>query len=1450
MKREIHRSAGVVALCAGLGVSAQAAQVTAQWLAPVSGNWVDPTKWSGGNFPNNGNPSGTTYHAVIGAAGGPYTVSLAQIVTLDRLTMNALSGTLSLTGGLTLNENSTVHAGRVTVTNGAVAGTGELAIYSSLEWLGGAFSGFGPASPRVYLGPSSTAIFNSGSGALVMSRTIENAGSVTWSGAAFRLRSEFINTGTIVASGDMVVNSGSVNAGTFRNTGLYVKQGAGAQNFERSVSDARFLNDGTVRVEGGTLGLRSGGEHTGMFQVSAGATLSLNGNHTLQSSSTIVGDGDLYADQGILVHHGTVTIGGLGRLAGQSTFHGAASFGEINIEGGTHRFLSSVSTPHLRLSGTLHIAESLALPSFHWARGRLEGEGEVRIAAGGSMSVGDVSSNQNHDIGVSLVNEGTMQVVRGNLRFDGGTLTNDGTMEVVGGTITSTTFAKIGGGGGLVNNGEMIKSGAGGVVYQAGLDPLKNNGSISVSSGFLSIAAGLENRGAIVVAPGATLWLNGETVVGKRGSFQVDGVVEFAGGGHDLRPDRWSIPGAIRLTGGEITLHEHPSGPLTLVSGAVNYLYHQTGGGNFVDSVRRNFEGGYTLIGAPSLLVSNAAGGVGFGPTDIAFTSGDINGALGGSGVLTFAGPLLWKGGVMDGEGTTILAEGAVLTGSTSAVKTLSRTLEAHGDVVWTAGNLAISGGTLINRKTFTATGDFSMTSSNAGSFVNDGTLVAVAGATQLSIGGSGPQAFVNNGEVRVEQGVLRASSNLVNNGGIHVAGGASLRIGGTFTHGPASVIEGAGALIFTSGNHTLDNSFIGSIGRLGVDGGNVLLTPGLVAPQWDLTGGTLTLLGDAWLGATTIDRGVLGGDARARVSSLQWGRGDILAGVTAEIVETGSLSISATSGSRRLFGTLQNLGTGSLDVGDLTLDGGRFLNEGEFRINATTSITVNGASTEVSNSGLLKITGAGAGAIEGVGLSLENTGTIEIDSGAVLRLSATGGLGRVQGQGSVEFAGGALTVGSGDLNVAGAIRISGGHVTFEATPKPSAWAFAGGAATFLQAFQGGALLTTTGTSLRFDGGLSLDAGAIVTVGGVGSIDVGPTSAAMSELHLTGGTVRGMADVNVGQLLRWTGGTMTGSGKTVVESGAVATIGFFAPLTLSRELIVQGSATLNSVTLRLDGGDLRNQGMVTATVFQGINASMMGLVGGGVLRNEGTIIKQGAGELRLFSNGGTMSFENSGLLDVREGRVRLEGEAVTTNAGTYAMAHAGSVSVTGGFVNASGAALAFEVGGMKERGLSGLMTITGEATLAGTLTVTTPEAFEATWGDRWVVMTYGSSQGDFDVLDLPLGGFASRSGFFGASDLRWYAERSETEYAVGVSHIADIDHDGLIGFSDLNVIVSNFNAPGSWSQGDVDGDGFVGFGDLNLVVSLFNVAAPRSVPGPGGAALAALALLGAGRRRR
>lgn len=102
------------------------------WVSATSGDWTDSTKWTTNPIsPNNGNPIGTTYDAIIGAAGGSYTVSLGAPITINSLTLNSASATLLHTPG-SLNVGTidlmagTYRLDGGTLTAGSITGAGSL----------------------------------------------------------------------------------------------------------------------------------------------------------------------------------------------------------------------------------------------------------------------------------------------------------------------------------------------------------------------------------------------------------------------------------------------------------------------------------------------------------------------------------------------------------------------------------------------------------------------------------------------------------------------------------------------------------------------------------------------------------------------------------------------------------------------------------------------------------------------------------------------------------------------------------------------------------------------------------------------------------------------------------------------------------------------------------------------------------------------------------------------------------------------------------------------------------------------------------------------------------------------------------------------------------------------------------------------------------------------------
>ncbi len=90
--------------------------------------------------------------------------------------------------------------------------------------------------------------------------------------------------------------------------------------------------------------------------------------------------------------------------------------------------------------------------------------------------------------------------------------------------------------------------------------------------------------------------------------------------------------------------------------------------------------------------------------------------------------------------------------------------------------------------------------------------------------------------------------------------------------------------------------------------------------------------------------------------------------------------------------------------------------------------------------------------------------------------------------------------------------------------------------------------------------------------------------------------------------------------------------------------------------------------------------------------------------------------------------------------------------------------------------------------------------------------------------------------------LRWAFTDDGSPIAAGDDGTStltgDLDGDGFVGISDLNIVLGNWNqnvTPGNDGEGDPTGDGFVGIEDLNTVLGNWNAGTPpatNSVPEP------------------
>lgn len=117
---------------------------------------------------------------------------------------------------------------------------------------------------------------------------------------------------------------------------------------------------------------------------------------------------------------------------------------------------------------------------------------------------------------------------------------------------------------------------------------------------------------------------------------------------------------------------------------------------------------------------------------------------------------------------------------------------------------------------------------------------------------------------------------------------------------------------------------------------------------------------------------------------------------------------------------------------------------------------------------------------------------------------------------------------------------------------------------------------------------------------------------------------------------------------------------------------------------------------------------------------------------------------------------------------------------------------------------------------------------------------------EFDTYDPSFGSYVpSISDPLSTDDLQYghtsvFAIAIDTRAEV-INLVGDLDLDGFVGITDLNLVLSNWNltiTPGN--PPDPSGDGFVGIEDLNVVLGNWNAGTPPSdtnVPEPGAWAL-------------
>jgi len=669
---------------------------------------------------------------------------------------------------------------------------------------------------------------------------------------------------------------------------------------------------------------------------------------------------------------------------------------------------------------------------------------------------------------------------------------------------------------------------------------------------------------------------------------------------------------------------------------------------------------------------------------DFALGNGISAPQLTGSGRVTISGTGNWYTGTMSGNGTTVVKPAASLAMANSSTLFLAnnRTLENAGSVVWVGGNFSLSG-VLTNdpggqiqflnsasvnygggTARFDNAGTFTM-ANNASTFMgmefNDYGTVNFPGGT-LTLDGGGILASsltVPAGSAIIFQsGIFTSTSNLSLTGpGTLIVNGGIATLAGTVNVSGSNIFGPAGSVDFT-GNYTCTNNSLLISGSASFDG------TGVVSPA-----------------IINFSSGTLGGAQNVTaLSAMSWtggamtgtGRTIIPPGVTLTINNPSSF-ISITSR------TLDNGGTTTWSGQGLTINGGVITNEpgALFQVQNPASMNFGGGVPRFDNAGTFRTAGAGTTTFASV--NFNNYGDTQIQSGT---LQLDGGL----NNGTMEVpVGTTLNLGSGTFTSGAGSSIAGaGNFTVS-----------GAAATLSGLVNLGGTNTFSNGTAELNGNYICTNNTMIISGGTANFD-GTGTVAPTTLTLSSGALGGSNVVTVGSTMTWMGGSLNGTGRTVIPPAATLNIAGASTLLITSHTLDNGGTALWS------GGNMEmNAGVITnepGALFQMQSPGYIGF-GGGAPRfdNAGTFRSTGAGTNAFAS----VNFNNYNDTQIQGGTLQLGGGL---NSGTMKVPVGTTLNLGGTFTSSAGSSIT-GAGNLTvsfaAATLSGLVNLSGTNTFTG-----------------------------------------------------------------------------------------------------------------------------------------------------
>ncbi|WBL79613.1 FecR domain-containing protein [Bradyrhizobium xenonodulans] len=812
------------------------------------------------------------------------------------------------------------------------------------------------------------------------------------------------------------------------------------------------------------------------------------------------------------------------------------------------------------------------------------------------------------------------------------------------------------------------------------------------------------------------------------------------------------------------------------------------------DSIFTNAAAGVMFVGGKAEILDTAvftnagnltlAGGGDFAAGATITNSGTIE--LSGGTLKTLA-EIHNAGGLLKADaGTMLIVDGTTIDGGTVAIL---GTLELDGTSLIENGTLNNSGTVNVKGATELAHETVSNTSSGTikvlangwltidqGSSVTNTGNVTVDGAGKLTVNGatiSGAGTLTDNGEIDLTGNAVLSGGILKNNAAFKVSGTGNALDDETVTNAGTIEVLAAGALAIDQGS-TVDNSN----GNFIVDGNALLTLDDATISGGAINGaGAIDVIGASTIdGGATVSVGTIAADAALTLDGVTVSSTAITDNATIALANTVKLkdgatikgSSAASRGAITNNGTLEIAGAAAL-LNDVLTNTGHVI-----KVDDGQTLTLSG--TEISGGTVDNFSGALGGTIDVTGNSkiggnaTLNKGAVTVESGVTLTLDdatvasttiANGGTVKVDASKKLTLSGANLT--GGTLNVSGTLDSTGVSTVTNASITNNGLIEAIGGLLTLSATTSAAV-ANAGTLQANGAELDIDHQAVSNTGTLGAINDGTLKLIGMTVTNTGGAV----SVETGSTLDLVGATIDGG--TVTIAGTLESTGTSAindadidntgTITVTSGTLTIDPAVVHTITnhnlIRASGGvlDIIGDLIINTADIKSINGGTLKLTTVIVTNTGGTITVDGASKLYLSDvsiNGGSLS--NAGNLYSVAGSNTVTGGV--TNTGTIEV-QSGTLNLSGGITGIGalivddGATL--ELGGADAQtvtfagGANTLQlddtshdftgTITGQASTAGTFTITGNAAIMTSSGDALDVTASGGTSGNHGDIEL------------------------------------------------------------------------------------------------------------------